>query len=121
MVTVYNPQFPHACEISRMTLNDSVYPPTETAVVVLTSICQNQINSGGGTSAVSGMYVSDYTCFIPLQYDINGNEVVTFIDVDDAIKVVDKSRVIIGRIKQTEPGNLGIRVWYNQDTKPTQK
>ena len=63
----------------------------------------------------------DYTCFIPLQYDVNGNEVVTFIDVDDAIKVVDKSRVIIGRIKQVEIGNLGIRVWYNQDTKPKEK
>ena len=118
---VNNPQFPHGCVVSRKILNTTVYPPTETDVVVLASSCQNQINSGGGTSAVSGMYVSDYTCFIPLQYDINGNEVVTFIDVDDAIKVVDKSRVIIGRIKQTEPGNLGIRVWYNQDTKPKEK
>ena len=117
---VNNPQFPHGCVVSRKILNTTIYPPTETDVVVLASSCQNQINSGGGTNSYNGMYNSEYVCFIPLQYDINGNEVVPFIDIDDKIVVSDKSRTIIGRIKQTEAGNLGIRVWYNQDVKPTE-
>ena len=69
---VNNPQFPHGCVVSRKILNTTVYPPTETDVVVLASSCQNQINSGGGTNSYNGMYNSEYVCFIPLQYDING-------------------------------------------------
>ena len=111
---VSNPRYPHSCVISRNTVTNT-FPSTEVLATILESECQNQVNSGGGTTKVNGMYDSEYRCYIPLQ------TTPIYIATDDVIVVNDINRIIKGRIVQHQYGNLGITVWYNQDNTPSEK
>lgn len=115
-----NPQYPHRCRVVRRKKSDDNYPDPEDPygsldtpsspeyIPVLDSICQNQIGTSGDTPRKEGVLDSDYCVYVPLP--------TIYIAKDDLIEIFDTERTIRGRVKQFEPGNLGMRIWVDEDS-----
>lgn len=103
-----NPQFPHWCKVFRFEKNPLDQYADSTLKVVLEGVCQNQLNAVGDTIWRQNVLYSDYTAYLPINTVIDG-----FVKQGDSIEVKDGSRTILGIVTQFERGNLGIRIWFD--------
>jgi hypothetical protein len=111
---VNNPQFPHYIKITRTETGDP-FEDTPIEIPVFESVCQIQMNEVGDTVWKEKVLYSDYTAYCPFP---NGNrEDSPEIKKDCFVEANDCIRDIYGRVSQSEAGNLGIRIFFNESAK----
>jgi len=119
-----NERFPHTIKVTRVEENPDYNPSfgdgePNTTTVIMDSVCQNQIGNNGDTSVQSKALISDYIAYVPYEgfgEDSFGDrgkapkvKRADFVEVDDGL------RVIKGTVRQFEAGNLGMRIWWNEN------
>jgi hypothetical protein len=112
-----NERFPHTVKITRVTENPDYNPSFgdgEESIVeeIFNSVCQNQIGANGNTSEPEGAFLSDYIIYAPYAGD---RKDCPEVKRSDKVEMNDGVRLIKGTVSQFEAGNLGIRIWWNEN------
>lgn len=121
-----NERFPHRIKVTRVEENPNYNPSLDPdgsptiPIVIYESICQSQINEVGDTVRKENVFFSDHTAYMPYPDYTEDNPFgdrskSTLIKKLDKVEVFDGVRAIIGQVSQFEAGNIGIRVWYDEE------
>ena len=99
-----NPRFPHKLQIVRTENTGTNWDPVFEDVVIHFSECRNYISTK--STEYNGVANSKYTVSLPI-HNVS-------ILAGDKIIVTDRVRTIIGEVVDSQIGNIGANIYYNE-------